>query len=200
MMPAARPEAPALLQEHGERWSSAWAARLRDAEEGRRPTFRWATYEGRGVHEHLREPLFGMTGDRCAYCDGFLRETSLTTVDHFRPRALFPELAYAWENLFPACTMCQARAGGGARWEEGLLKPDEATYRFERYFRFVTSTGYLEPDPEATAADQERARLTIEVFRLNEEGRPRARKRTLGGCRGFALESVPYRFVFLGLG
>lgn len=145
------------------------------------------------------QPGGGAGPDRCAYCDGFLRETSLTTVDHFRPRALFPELAYAWENLFPACTMCQARAGGGARWEEGLLKPDEATYRFERYFRFVTSTGYLAPDPEATASDQERARLTIEVFWINEQGLPQARRRTWSGYREFVLESVPYRFMFLGL-
>jgi len=49
-----------------------------------------------------------MTQAHCAFCDGQIGAESRETVEHFRPKGLFPELAYAWDNLFPCCDLCQS--------------------------------------------------------------------------------------------
>ena len=73
-----------------------------------------------------------MTQRHCAFCDGPLGIESRETVEHFRPKSKFPELAFAWENLFPCCDVCQSHKG--ERFDLHLLKPDDDDYHFERYF------------------------------------------------------------------
>ncbi|EJT05008.1 retron system putative HNH endonuclease [Rhizobium sp. CCGE 510] len=45
---------------------------------------------------------------KCAYCES----RSANTIDHFRPKSLYPWLAYDWENLYPTCFECDRRKGG----------------------------------------------------------------------------------------
>lgn len=70
---------------------------------------------------------------KCAYCESFMTHVTYTDVDHFRPKGAYRDpnggrdikpgyywLASGWENLFPACTLCnrpskQMQAGGGRR-------------------------------------------------------------------------------------
>ena len=53
-------------------------------------------YDGADVRDQLREDFLG----KCYLCEGLLLE--MFEIDHFRPRADFPELRKHWPNLFPA--------------------------------------------------------------------------------------------------
>jgi uncharacterized protein (TIGR02646 family) len=136
-----------------------------------------------------------------------LDDTACETIDHFLPKSRYPELVYAWENLYLACPRCQREKEANfdgcmdpATYCNELLRPDEPGYRFERYFLFNYQSGDIEPNPGAAELDQICAHYTIQSLGLNAGGRPQSRKRTL---RRFARRSVaedpvddwPYRFL-----
>lgn len=195
MMPCRRPPAPRLLAERADGWTAAW---LRRREEDQGAEFRWPIVDGRPLNQHLLPALDQMVDGHCAYCDGWpLDETGRPSIDHFRPKSRFPELAYAWDNLFHACQRCQEPPDGkGARWSEDLLRPDASDFSFDRYFRYDVATGRLEPNPQASDADQRRARVTIELLGLNAGSRPVGRKRARRHYGSYVDEVRPYRFVY----
>ena len=47
------------------------------------------------------------SGARCMYCSG----SEASQVEHFRPKALFPELAMTWHNFLWACSICNHKKG-----------------------------------------------------------------------------------------
>jgi uncharacterized protein (TIGR02646 family) len=198
MMRLSRPDAPSMLRDHAEEWTRSWIerrARSAGAE------FRWPVLEGKSVHPRLLRDLLEMSAHHCAYCDTFeLGEGSRETIDHFRPKGRFPRLAFAWENLFPACDRCQQAKG--ERFDDRLLKPDAPDYGFDRFFIFNFRSGEIETNPAAPPADQDRARFTIDALGLNRDPRPRARRRCFDteyaparGSSGKSIDTMPYRFL-----
>lgn len=60
-------------------------------------------------------------------------------------------------------------------------------------------TGEIEVNPRASERDQQRARLTIEIYALNEHGRPQSRLLEAKKYRSlpqdeYILDDFPYRF------
>lgn len=195
MMPCVRPEAPVALGQNAARWTAAYQQRRAEDPSAR---FAWPRVDGKPVNLAVLPVLLQMTQDHCAYCDGWeMNVTGEATIDHHRPKSRFPELAFDWENLFPACEYCQGRHGKGERWDERALKPDDSDYNFARYFRYVHATGYLEPNPQASDEVQARALATIELLGLNRGNRPQCRKRITKLYGAYPDEGRPYRFAFL---
>jgi uncharacterized protein (TIGR02646 family) len=130
--PVTRPPEPAFLAARRERWSESFMQRrAKDP----RCEFDWHDLDGVPVNQLLMGPLRRMTAGHCAYCDHFeLGEGSRETIDHFRPKSAFPELAYAWDNLFPACDQCQQVKGEDLIAALGLNSPTRASAR-RRWFR-----------------------------------------------------------------
>ncbi len=120
--------------------------------------------------EEVVDTLSDMTKEHCSFCDAFPMGKMLEdTIEHFRPKAKFPELAYEWENLFLACRKCQKAKRD--KFDEKLLRPDKNSYSFDRYFDIETDTGKLKPNINASKEDQERAELTIKLYGLNDSRR-----------------------------
>jgi len=143
----------------------------------------------------MRNELFAMTRNHCAFCDGPVDLESRATVEHFRPKSQFPELAYAWQNLFPCCDKCQANKR--ENFDERLLKPDDELYTFSRYFICNYRNGEPEPAPEAEQTDSERVVETIRLYGLNSPFRKTARKREWENFRRHEapdIDEFHYRF------
>lgn len=186
MMPCQRPACPDWLAAHCEQWGAEYAAKLAD---NPRHRFAWKSWQGERVNLRLLPPLSDMTEGHCAYCDWFPMDTgTVPTIDHFRPKARFPELAYVWSNLYLACTQCQEK---GNAFDAALIRPDELGYRFEHFFVYNYVDGTLGVNPAAAESDQRRVRITIDIFRLNARGRPVARQRELRRFRCLAREDRP---------
>ena len=172
MMKLHRPAPPDWLTKHGEKWGQDYHKK-KSANPSH--TFRWRSYQKRAINHHLTPILRAMTKDHCSFCD--LLPVVPYTIEHFRPKSSFPLFAYHWENLFICCGFCQQ-----AKLEffaEALLKPDELEYEYNRYFLCDPVTGVLEPNPKANENDQERAIVTIDLYKLNDYGRPTHRKREI---------------------
>lgn len=168
-----RGPAPALLLGKWESWGAQWEQR-RAAIPG--AGFHWHEVEGEPVNHKLLPALKAQVQDHCSFCDNYpICPPSLDTVEHFRPKTLFPREAYRWENLYYCCCHCQ---GKGDDFDEALLRPDAEDYSFDRFFRWDYTNGTLEVNERASAEDQNRARVTRSLYRLNV-GHPSLRRREL---------------------
>jgi hypothetical protein len=61
-------------------------------------------YNGQDVVDALLRDFRG----KCYLCESRLSRRQ-HSVDHRRPQAQFPELAFVWSNLFPSCRDCNER-------------------------------------------------------------------------------------------
>lgn len=171
MRKLARPDVPPCLRDNASLWTEEY---VRGRADNPAYPFRWRSEP---CYQAIRASLAAMTQKHCAFCDGGLGVTSRETVEHFRPKKSFPSQAYAWDNLFPCCDLCQSMKG--ERFDEGLLKPDAADYRFPAYFTVNYRTGEIEVSPQADADAQTRARVTIKLYGLNRPELNKARRREL---------------------
>ena len=112
----------------------------------------------------------------CAYCDGPLREQSPPTIDHFLPDHQYPELAFDWGNLYPACYVCNS-THKGARCVPTAARPDLDPV--DAWFEIDAETGTIglavEYRDDASASGK--VADAIDLFGLNKSGRPEGRKR-----------------------
>jgi len=162
--------------------------------------FQWATYNNVKVNLHIEDDLKNMTQNHCAFCDIFPLRQSGRTIEHFRPKTRFPAQSHLWVNLFYCCYSCQSSKQ--EQFEEGLLKPDEVDYNFERYFIYSLDGEaiMLKPNPRATLAEQERTNITINLYGLNKFERPEDRFRVwrqFNDSNHPIIDEFPYRFLFL---
>lgn len=184
---------PEVLLSRAARWTAAFLADTSRE-------FHWPQVEGRSLNLHLLPALSAMTAEHCAYCDGYpITAVAYKTIDHFRPKAQFRDLAFRWDNFFLACPACNSHKR--EQWDERLLRPDEVEFAFLRYFIFDFASGELEPNPAAAPDDQARARTTIDLLGLNSEGSAGARKRALRVQPTAPISSEdrddrPYRFLW----
>ncbi|MCU0393043.1 MAG: HNH endonuclease [Thermoflexibacter sp.] len=161
-----RPESPPFLKDKWQKWGEKFK---KNKVKNSNFPFQWATYKKQKVNLLLL-PLLkeDMNKSHCTYCDGFpIRSLSKETIDHFRPKSQFPELAYQWENLFLCCDRCQSEKL--ENFDNNLLKPDEKEYEFDTYFAINFKTGELIPNPFASVENQEKANITIAMLNLKEE-------------------------------
>jgi len=170
-----RSKAPDLWLENEARWQEQWNS-LRQTNPS--ATFSWYRVGGVAANHIALPVLLQMSAHHCSFCESFPVEvTSPETIEHFRPKSGFPELAYSWGNLFMACTACQGTKGD--EWSDLLLKPDEVSYRFDVFFTYDFESGEMMPNQFLDVALQARAQETIKMYGLNECGRPRHRVKIL---------------------
>jgi uncharacterized protein (TIGR02646 family) len=193
MMRWARGPAPAVLT----KWEPELTVEF-VLQRTREPTFRfqWRQRDGVNLGTVVREALEEQNHGHCSYCDAYpLDASGRKEVDHFRPKSRFPELAYAWHNLYLVCTACNLAKR--ERWCEALLRSDAEDYSFHRYFEVDGATGAIAPNRSASGEEQERAARTIEVFDLNTPGRRIARRKAiLRPDDGSPFHERAYRFLY----
>ncbi len=204
MMPQIRTDAPECLTkknkagiENQKRWGIQYAAKLNHPKKSN--DFQWATYQKQRVNTILEPLLRDITKNHCSFCDTFPLRQSGGTIEHFNPKANEPLLSYIWTNLFYCCHKCQEK---GEKFNDNLLKPDEATYFFDSFFvcRTQNERIIIVPNPLATTNDQARAEVTIMLYGLNDFGRPEDRWRVLMQYQDSitpAVDDFAYRFLFL---
>lgn len=201
MMKIERLSTPDFLTRNYKKWGKRFKNR-RDADDS--AVFSWTQHQGQRINLLLLPILMKMTsllGEQgnahCSFCDGFpVEPVSANSIEHFKPKSQFPRLAYAWKNLFYCCSKCQESKM--ENFDKKLLKPDNFGYSFEYYFQFDTKTGEIIPNPDRSEVDFGRAEKTIELYGLNEHGRPKARQRTIRmylDSNNPILDEFPYRYI-----
>ncbi len=165
-----RTPAPEWLKAKYKEWGKEWKRTY--TETGQSREFRWHQHKNHGYAD-LVEQLSTMTQNHCSFCDAYPMGARLKyTIEHFRPKTKYPLLAYTWANLFLCCYNCQEKE---EEFDRKLLKPDKDDYYFDDYFEIDWMTGELRPNRVASQEKQERAKITIQLYRLNANGKPEDR-------------------------
>jgi uncharacterized protein (TIGR02646 family) len=161
---------PDFLKDKWEQWGCDWAERRKTNPSA---SFHWHQLDNVPVNQLLLPKLREQTQDHCSFCDAFpVSPPSSPTIEHFHPKLKFPLKAYEWENLYFCCCFCQTK---GDEFYDKLLRPDAPDYSFERYFNCNYIDGNIEVNSLASPEDQERAKVTMELYKLNV-GHPRCRR------------------------
>lgn len=186
--------APLFLAQNWEDWGIDFEQRR---EQNPSYRFSWKTLDGQAIDKQLLPLLRRMTQTHCVYCDNFpLGSASRETIEHFKPKSLFPREVYFWENLFLCCDKCQ-----NAKLEKYdllLLKPDSQEYKFNEYFIFDFVSGKLSAKPNTPKIFQDRANKTIEILQLNRKElcKMRLREGKVFESTDFELDDYNFRFLF----
>lgn len=115
-------------------------------------------------------------GLRCAYCEGPIRHGG--HLEHFRRKNPahpngYPELTFAWENLFLACDSREHcghykdRPGAAAYDADNLIKPDIHNPDEFLYFHSTGQVLVRNTRADMTEAERWRASETVRVFNLD---------------------------------
>ncbi len=165
---------PDCLEKKAEDWTNNYIEKRKTNSN----YWNWHQYKKEKV-EHILTPILSdMSNFYCSYC-GIrpLRKNEIRpTIDHFKPKSKFPELAFEWTNLFIACDSCQAIKGNKFPNIEPL-KPDSCHYHFDYWFEIDWSIkkNHIIPNKDRSDTEKEIAQKTIKWLGLNNVGRPEGR-------------------------
>jgi len=123
-----------------------------------------------------KEALAKMTHCKCSYCEGEINAARSGQVDHFKPKALFPSLAYDWNNYFLACGGCNGAKSDQWPATGEYLRPDRKDPAKQILFK---TDGTMSARKTSKAA-----KVTIEHFDLNRSWLVRLRKKHIGQMVG----------------
>lgn len=58
----------------------------------------------------------------CAYCEHTI-STGYLTIEHYHPKALYPRLTFEWDNMIPACIVCNDPKSNYDTQNEPFINP-----------------------------------------------------------------------------
>jgi uncharacterized protein (TIGR02646 family) len=171
---------------------------IRKRDENKPYLFNWPQRDGQTIREFILPLLIKQTQDHCSYCDGFPLKRDDYTIDHFKPKSIpeYYHLVAEWTNLYLCCGACQERKN---RYNVLLLRPDDVHYSFEEYFDYNFEKHKLTPNTAKPVENQERARVTIDMFDLNHIGQKRSGQLMLKAFKEDETKNMDdfgYRFMF----
>ena len=110
------------------------------------------------IKKEVVQSLNEMYNGLCAYCEGYVSDVSSPRIDHFKPKALFPELTFEYRNMNYSCEKCNGFKK--EKWDELYFSPSE-----ENPEKHIEFKGIL------AKSKDERGKAMIELVQLNHGDR-----------------------------
>lgn len=111
-------------------------------------------------HKLNKEALSASISEKCMYCESKISHVDFGDVEHIKPKALFPELTCAWDNLGYSCTKCNNAKAEKYQAETPYINP----YNENPEGHIFSSGAFLFP-----VEGSERGDLTILDINLNRK-------------------------------
>jgi hypothetical protein len=179
-----------------------------------------AQYEfARDIWSELKQYLFALANDKCAYCESNPLHVSSGDVEHYRPKKKVEEdkthggyywLAYNIENFLPSCERCNrargkmnqfpiGKKGKRAKKPKDDLKKEKALLLNPfltdpaRHLKFIIGDDRY---PLGTVVGKtEMGKTSVRVYNLNRDGLVQARRTAISNLRlslNASVISSPY--------
>lgn len=131
-------------------------------------------------HKDIKEALFKSSYQKCAFCESKPEESGNIEVEHFKPKSLYPDLAFDWNNFLPVCRKCNESKRDHDTGKEPIVNPclDDPETIFTYSFLNMVSI-----DDKNQIADR-----TIEICDLNSERLYEVRARLLKALCSYEKE------------
>lgn len=170
MIYVGRPDAPVALLEHAEEWQRQYKEAIDKLAEtpGSLPLRKHKKkVESQYNHPQIRQRLKDMFSSKCAYCESRIDHVAYSHIEHFRPKSIFPERCFSWDNLILACPRCNREKSDRFPTEEQngpLVNPTQEEPDAFFLFEYDDQTGTANVVANENYA---RASVTVETIGLN---------------------------------
>jgi len=158
----------------------------------RRDSRSWERARARVAFRRVEGALRAACADhqRCMFCE----DSQGAQIEHFRPKSIYPSLAFRWSNYLFACGLCngpksnrfalfssdgsliEVRRGPNEPPREPAVLLDPRVDDPMDFLDLDVRTGRFLPSRRVGAPEHERARVTIEWLGLNRQGLPEQRR------------------------
>ncbi len=133
------------------------------ARKGLLPPVASKAWSGGSYWTKAQPDLFAAYGGICAFSGmGIHAVTGSRTVEHFRPKRLYPGLAYEWSNL----RLVSGRMNGRKQDFEDVLDPFSLR---KAPFQLNALSGEISVSPDCPKSKRRVAKSTIDRLRLNDD-------------------------------
>lgn len=127
-------------------------------------------------------------GERCMFCSG----SESSQVEHFKPKAIFPEEAMTWGNFFWACGICNQAKGDRFPPHTGaggqIINPIQENVWD---FFFLDEYGNLSPKWRTDLGMLDpRAKSTLEILALDRDALQQTRQQRIDDLKGRIADSL----------
>lgn len=113
-------------------------------------------------HEEIKSLLVPGLDTKCAFCESMPNESGYIEIEHFLPKAIYPNKTYSWQNLLPSCKRCNLKKLSLDTGKFPIVKPDEEDP--DDYFTYNNIKMVVKVD----SLDKEKAERTITKLDLNQ--------------------------------
>jgi len=113
-------------------------------------------------HSEIKDLLIPKSDTKCAFCESIPNESGYIEIEHFFPKAIYPDKTYDWANLLPSCKRCNLKKLSLDTGKNPIVKPDIDNP--EDYFSYDN----IKIVVKKNAVDSKVANRTIERLDLNQ--------------------------------
>lgn len=108
-----RPEKPKSLVENADNWTHELINELKTLSYSKVKD----SIKNRYRQDDIKEALETMQDNLCCYCESEIEKaTTFSHIEHRKPKSLFPEESFNWNNLFLICPVCNTNKSN--QWDE----------------------------------------------------------------------------------
>jgi hypothetical protein len=134
------------------------------------------------------DQLYELYGGICVYCASWtarknsLRLAGNTSIDHFLPKSICPELAYEWSNF----RLCRSQLN--QRKDDSLDVVDPFAIN-SNWFQLDFFTFRIQPNPSASRIVRSRVESTLNRLSLNDENYVKER---IAVIKQYCIYGIPF--------
>jgi uncharacterized protein (TIGR02646 family) len=139
MIHVARTSQPKALQKNADRW----LLKLQEISGNLSSTKQQIeNAQNKYRHDQVKDALVTMFHGKCAYCESKITVVTYGAIEHFRPKSIYPNLTFAWENLLLSCDRCNDASHKGTKFpldNQGhplLIDPTEPATEPSKHLEF----------------------------------------------------------------
>lgn len=110
-------------------------------------------------HKDIQQALSKTSHGKCAFCECHPAESSFIQVEHFKPKSIYPDSTFQWDNFLPVCGQCNTAKSTHDTGVTPIINPYDTDPL--KYFVFDLISIKPIPGPAYNIAE-----LTIEVCGL----------------------------------
>lgn len=168
MIKLSKSHEPDILVKNGKQWTNDLMAYVKSG--NKIPD----NVKNKYNHPDIKEALIQETHGKCMYCESYISAVTPEHIEHYRPKAIYPQKTFEWNNLGLSCPWCNIKKSNSFDETCAIVNP-----YFENPDDFFVSLGTL----ICHKPDNKRAELTEYLLGLNRPELIESRKHALDNIR-----------------
>ncbi|MEG1400795.1 HNH endonuclease [Bacteroides sp.] len=168
MIKLIKSQEPDILAQYGKQWTNdlmVYANSDRKVPDGIKNKYN---------HSDIKKALIKETHGKCMYCESYISAVAPEHIEHYRPKAVYPEQTFEWSNLGLACPWCNIKKSDA--FDEACAIVNPYIEDPDDFFVSLGTFVYHKPN-------NKRAELTEHLLELNRPELIEGRKHILDNIR-----------------